>query len=322
MVIAKTGACRVQSIVPNQREWLSVLVCVNAAGKAIPSFYIFRGKRFGQNYIQHCEDGATMAMQPRAWMTTYLFSAWLDHFVASVGKVDTISENHRHLLILDGHNSHVTLEVAKAAMHIGLDLLTLPSHTSHALQPLDLSVFKPFKQHFRMYRDYWMSRNLDIPASKDILAQWVSLSLRKALTEKNIQSGFRKAGIHPLNKNAVDYLFVTSEIFRNSTGAGEGNEPDAASQPSGDPPTVDVACSHGSDQLQFPLAGSRRSDQMQAPLACSHGSDQVQSPPAGDGAEAACPMEDVPANGEDDTAAAGVEGMNSAPVIINVEGCC
>jgi hypothetical protein len=35
---------------------------INATGSAIPSFYIFRGKRFGQNYIQRCEPHATMAM--------------------------------------------------------------------------------------------------------------------------------------------------------------------------------------------------------------------------------------------------------------------
>jgi hypothetical protein len=74
VVIAQAGASRVQSLVPDQRELLLVLVCINAAGSAIPSFYIFRGKRFRQNYIQNCEPKATMAMQPRAWMTSYLFS--------------------------------------------------------------------------------------------------------------------------------------------------------------------------------------------------------------------------------------------------------
>jgi hypothetical protein len=62
IVIARTGARHVYSIVLDQQEWLSVLVCINATGSAIPSFYIFRGKRFGQNYIQRCEPHATMAM--------------------------------------------------------------------------------------------------------------------------------------------------------------------------------------------------------------------------------------------------------------------
>jgi hypothetical protein len=55
MVITKRRARHMHSIVPNQKEWLSVLVCVNAVGEAIPFFYTFRGKRFQQNYIEHCE---------------------------------------------------------------------------------------------------------------------------------------------------------------------------------------------------------------------------------------------------------------------------
>ena len=120
-----------------------------------------------------------MAMQPRAWMTSYLFSAWISHFVASIHKIGSISHEHHHLLILDGHGSHVILEVARAAMEVGLDLLSLPSHTFHALQPLDVAVFKPFKQYFCDYRDFWMSRNMDQPATKETLAHWVSTSLVK-----------------------------------------------------------------------------------------------------------------------------------------------
>jgi hypothetical protein len=101
----------VQTVVPNQREWLSVLFSINVARVAIPPFYIFRGKRFRKNYIQHYEAGATMAMQSRAWMTSYLFSAWISHFIESVRRLGGISPERHHLLILDGQNSHVILEV-------------------------------------------------------------------------------------------------------------------------------------------------------------------------------------------------------------------
>lgn len=62
LVFAKRGSRSVHSIIPDQREWLSVLACVNAAGEYIPHFYIFRGKRMRRNYIEKCEANATMAM--------------------------------------------------------------------------------------------------------------------------------------------------------------------------------------------------------------------------------------------------------------------
>ena len=86
-VIARKGAQNVQSIVLDKREWLSMLVCINAGGASIPSFYIFCGKRFCKNYIQKCEPGATMAMEQKAWMTSYLFSKWISHFIKSIERV-------------------------------------------------------------------------------------------------------------------------------------------------------------------------------------------------------------------------------------------
>ena len=213
IVIARRGSRRVHSIVPNQREWLSVLVCINAAGLAIPSFYVFKGMRFRQNYIERCEPGATMSMQPRAWMTSYLFSAWISHFIESVQRMGGISTDQRHLLILDGHASHITFDVVQEAREAGLDLLTLPSHTSHAMQPLDVSVFKPFKTFFKEYRDFWTSRNLNQPATKQTLAHWVSLALKRALTPHNIRSGFSSTGILPFNRDAMNVHLGPSATF-------------------------------------------------------------------------------------------------------------
>jgi hypothetical protein len=86
-----------------------------------------------------------MGMQKNAWMTGHLFEKWLDHFTEHLQKRGGISPSNRHLLILDGYNSHVTIEVIEKAWILGIDMISLPSHTSHALQPLDVSCFKSFK---------------------------------------------------------------------------------------------------------------------------------------------------------------------------------
>jgi hypothetical protein len=49
------------------------------------------------------------------------------------------------LLYLDGHNSHITLEVIEYTRQNKIVAICLPPHTTHALQPLDVGVFGPFK---------------------------------------------------------------------------------------------------------------------------------------------------------------------------------
>ncbi len=42
-------------------------------------------------------------------------------------------------------------------MAFGLHMITLPSHTSHTLQPLDVSCFKPFKTTFKKEKNATMA---------------------------------------------------------------------------------------------------------------------------------------------------------------------
>ena len=153
IVLAKWGSRSVHSIEPNQREHLSVLSCINADEGSIPNFYILKGSYFFEDYIARCESGAIMDMQQNVWIIRWLFESWISHFPEYLKNGPGIDHNNRHLLILDRHNSHVTLEVVKISMQSNLDIVSLPSHTNHALQPLDVACFKPFKTAFRRCRD-------------------------------------------------------------------------------------------------------------------------------------------------------------------------
>jgi len=92
-------------------------------------------------------------------MTTFLFDKWIDHFVQNLQKRRGVSSSNCHLLIVDGHNSHMSFQVIEKCSYVGIDLLTLPSHTSHALQPLDVSCFKSFKLAFYIYTNIWTMHN-------------------------------------------------------------------------------------------------------------------------------------------------------------------
>jgi hypothetical protein len=74
-----------------------------------------------------------MAMQTNAWMMTFLFKEFPSFFKRLIP--NGISQTNCHLLILDGHGSHVTLKAIEQATDFGLDMITLPSCTSHAFHP-------------------------------------------------------------------------------------------------------------------------------------------------------------------------------------------
>ena len=74
-VWAQKRSRSMHTLIPNEREHITTLTCIDAASSYISNFYIFKGKRIRDNYILHCENGAAMAMQSAAWMTQVLFSS-------------------------------------------------------------------------------------------------------------------------------------------------------------------------------------------------------------------------------------------------------
>lgn len=70
-----------------------------------------------------------------------LFLTWLKHFVQYSGA----KPDNKVLLVLDNHESHISLQAWDYCRGNGIVVVSLPPHCSHKCQPLDLSVFGPLK---------------------------------------------------------------------------------------------------------------------------------------------------------------------------------
>jgi len=93
-------------------------------------------------------------------------------------------------------------------------MITLPSHTSHVLQPLDVSYFKPFKTTLNNNNNNnnMVSNNYKEP-NKIIFANWVDKALDAALSKTNLKNGFKVIGIWPFNPKAMDGRTKPSELY-------------------------------------------------------------------------------------------------------------
>ena len=91
------GSKNVNILAGDNKEWLTIIVCISAHGTYIPSYYIFKGKYVLQNYVELCGFGAAMNVQENGWITNKILSDSLEHFKSNV--LGGVNKQNKHLLI-------------------------------------------------------------------------------------------------------------------------------------------------------------------------------------------------------------------------------
>ena len=205
-VVARRGLKRVGKITSADRgQMITMALAVSAVGNKMPPFFIFPNKRFHPYFLNGDPVGCTGTCSPSGWMNAETFLQFLKHFVDHT----RVTVKHPLLLILDNHESHRSLEAIEYCAANGIHLLTIPPHCSHRLQPLDVSIFSPFKRHLNTVCDTRINLQPGTPITVLELPALVSAALDHSASVANITAGFRASGIWPLNPNiftATDYM--------------------------------------------------------------------------------------------------------------------
>ncbi|XP_073959486.1 uncharacterized protein [Choristoneura fumiferana] len=175
----------------------TVLACINAAGCFIPPMVIFKGVRNIPELSNGSLPNSLTRLSPKGWINASLFLEWLKFFAASIPPARPV------MLIMDSHASHINPSVLEYARYEHIVLFTMPAHTSHLLQPLDVGVFRPLKVAWREeLQNYKYSNPTSTPTRFDF-HNFFTPAFDKSFTASNVRAGFRRAGIYPLNKNAI-----------------------------------------------------------------------------------------------------------------------
>ena len=194
---------KVAKKVPGRQEWVTAIECVSSAGMLLPPMMIFKGlERFKEEWrpVGMGTEDWQWYTSPKGWTNDYLGYQWLTTlFQPSTIPLDP---SQRRLLILDGHGSHIRADFLAYCMRHAMNVMVLPPHSSHLTQPLDVGIFRPLKQamasttnRVARFDDGRMSR-----------ATWIVNIVQvrsKALTESNIRSGWRNAGLRPFRPSLL-----------------------------------------------------------------------------------------------------------------------
>ena len=195
-VLSPRGKRRVIKVSSAERGTnVTAVCCMNAAGNFVPPFLIFPRVRMQPAYMNNVPSGFFGVAHESGWMTSENFIKYLEHFI----KYAVPTENNRLLLLMDNHASHVTLEAVNLCRQNFITLLGFPAHTSHRMQPLDVSLYGPLKTIYSRVCADFLSNNPGKVITLHDIASLFGKAYLKVATVSNAISGFKATGIEPFD---------------------------------------------------------------------------------------------------------------------------
>jgi hypothetical protein len=209
-IIAPKGVKQIGSATSAERGSLvTMIAAVNAVGNSLPPMLIFPRVHFKDRMLFGGPAGCIGAANPSGWSNEVTFIKFLDHFLNSVKS----SKDDRVLLILDNHETHLSPEALDKASDAGIVMVTYPPHTSHRLQPLDLTVYGPLKTYYNQAVEAWLLNNKGKTFDIYGIAEALGAAYPRAFTPSNVMSGFKKSGIFPFDEAVfTDEDFLCSYV--------------------------------------------------------------------------------------------------------------
>jgi hypothetical protein len=210
-----------QRLQDGNREWITIIGCICADRTSLSPGLIYQAvsRDIQDTWLQDFNPNdhyCFFQSSPSGWTNDELGYAWL----TSIFDRETKKKARRHwrLLILDGHGSHITMKFINFCDANKILLAIYPPHSTHSLQPLDVSLFGPLSQAYSARLEHFMHECQGISH----ITKWDFFGLfwpswNKAFSVKNINSGWKSVGLQPWDPETVLARFNKKEEERPSS---------------------------------------------------------------------------------------------------------
>lgn len=224
-VVATRGSRHVTSPNDGNRERISYCHFFNAAGDYLPPIIIIPGQRMSISK-RELMSGFPDANYIQAESSTQTEETWAQCASFFVREVAKMYPGGKHLLLLDGHSSRVSMEAVHDFRAAGNDIFTLPPHSSHVTQPFDVVIAKTIKtelakalNNIRMgiggepgvsIGNSNVMKGFKIAFNKTVLPR---VDPETGDTYTLGESGFAKCGIVPFNRNIIEKRYQEPALW-------------------------------------------------------------------------------------------------------------
>jgi|SRR5277367_6185611 len=203
LVLAERGKPVYDTFRNSDKDNITTLITVSAAGCIAPSMTVFKYERIPTAIPKAAPKEWGIGKTENGWMTGESFYEYFANIFQPY-----LEENQIPLPVIvffDGHTSHLTLPLSNFCRDNQIILVCLPPNTTHIMQPLDVSFFFPLKHEWRNFLRLYRHEHSGEEITKYNVIQALSQILNKPTFPSAIRSGFATCGIFPFNPDNVNY---------------------------------------------------------------------------------------------------------------------
>ena len=202
-VIGERAWKNVYEVAPGpEKSTLTFLGTFSASGETAAPMVIYPYSRIPADICAAVPEEFFIGKSDSGWMKAEVFFEFMAN--AFNPWLEEKKVKKPVILFVDGHKTHMTLQISTFCQDNGIILYLLPPNTTHMLQPADVGAFRPLKHYWRQQvLDFQRENPNGFVRRRDVapLLKRVLMSIPKTA----IMNGFRACGLYPLDENNVDY---------------------------------------------------------------------------------------------------------------------
>jgi hypothetical protein len=190
-----------KKIQPGNQEWSTVIQGINAQAWCIPPFIVVKAVYHLANWYSECDLPPDWIIKPtdNGWTNNETGLEWIQHFDKHTA--------HRksgiyRMLVMSGHSSHLSAGFDRFCKEKKIIAISVPSHSSHILQPLDVGYFGPLKRAYSQQIEQLVKSHINHVTKVDFLIAFKA-AFFTTMRETNTKAGFRVSRLVPLDPDIV-----------------------------------------------------------------------------------------------------------------------
>lgn len=183
-----------------EKQRCTVMLAVTADGRKLPPYVVLKRKTVPKGNFPR---GIHIRAQAKGWMTAELMVDWIRTVWGRRPGALLLPS----LLVVDSFRGHLVDSVRAELKELRTEIAVIPGGLTSLLQPLDVSVNKPFKDNVRRLYAAWMAEGQHdlTPGGKirrpsvEVLCSWI-VEAWSGISDELVVKSFKKTGI----SNALD----------------------------------------------------------------------------------------------------------------------